>query len=541
MKKKVILAALSGLAWVVTGSVIQPSGLSLAAELDGFAINTQEKSVTITLFTDQKVSYTTERQGKQFAIILPGTQLSREQVENGLPVVIDNKNRFIGRAVTADDGKVKIILPNLPANDYTVSVQQKMAVKNNASATTAQAVPVIKPRPTIHSSASNRFEQVAASFQKPVEQTSRQADEQTSRRATLHLTPSAQTSNTDGGNSSTIWNPYVVRRSGAKTGTDLAQSRKQSSDSLASLKSAYANYRPVSRVKSKLMPATASQSRVSSQWDDPQSGSNEENIAFSAVSHQPPPLINEPFQAETDKKSGADPLWYLHSLPTISSNEISSDGLSGPALIPGQNSDAGLSESVENKVASQTEKQVSVSKKPENLPKATRFTVFRQVLAKTSPWLIMTLALFLGGMGIFGLAGGLVLLKVLFSYARQSLGQTNWNRPLAEDPSAMSQVNQPRQSRSHFAMPYIESPKRYGLRQSSSVHVSKRTNRPAFVDTSSVVALDYLKTVPDDIGQAVKNISQVKLPHHLTAQAKRNRRSYSMKTQPQSSAYPQGV
>lgn len=100
-----------------------------AAELDGFDINTTGRSVTVTLFTSQDSPYTVQQLDRQFSITLPNTSLSENQLAQGMPVVIDNKNQFIGRAVTSGskNGKrsVKVILPNLPENKYKVKVIQK--------------------------------------------------------------------------------------------------------------------------------------------------------------------------------------------------------------------------------------------------------------------------------------------------------------------------------------------------------------------------------------------------------------------------------
>ena len=139
-------------------SGVAGAGLVFANTLNGFEIQTDpaSKSVQILLNTTQKASVTTQKQGKQISIVLDNVELSQEQLDQGLPVVLDNHNKFIGRAVPVEGGKVKVIIPNLPANEYDVSVLQKypggesttssaMALRPVASPSTGSA---LTPRPS---------------------------------------------------------------------------------------------------------------------------------------------------------------------------------------------------------------------------------------------------------------------------------------------------------------------------------------------------------------------------------------------------------
>ncbi|WP_303672966.1 hypothetical protein [Vampirovibrio chlorellavorus] len=248
--------------------------LSVAAELNGFAIDTQDKNVTVTLFTDQRVSYSTEHQGKQFAIILPETQLSQEQLDNGLPVVLDNKNRFIGRAVPHGDGKVKIILPNLAANEYAVSVQQQHSKQPQKVATSSPEK--LKPRPAVSKERSDHFEQVAAHFEKPSPKKETASASASNHRLKLSPTPVKAT---QGG----VWNPYVYRPS---------------------------DFQPEQPVRKASKPVPAS----------PSLRAEPINTLSVAESMPAPPA---------GTATNADPLWYLHALPPA--QPMPADALKGPA------------------------------------------------------------------------------------------------------------------------------------------------------------------------------------------------------------------
>lgn len=441
MTSKVVNVLRAGFALAAFGLGLQTFMPVLGAELDGFAINTQDKAVTVTLFTDQRANYTTEHHGKQFTIVLPQTQLSKEQLENGLPVVIDNKNRFIGRAVPTDDGKVKIILPNLPAEDYAVSIQQK---RRGQSAATTKPIESLKPRPAVKAEPESHFEQVASNFPKPVAKPGQSANH-------LRLSPAPQKANRG-----QVWNPYVYRP------TDFQPVASKT----------------VTRPVAKKAPRIA----VNTQDEPVSTVSVAESVqqAFGDQNISPQP-------ASTGNAS--DPLWYLHSLPPSNAAQATGDTLQGPAaqLLP-------FGQTPANPV------QVTEKPAPSEIKELT--AEIRKGFQSLPRWLVITVAVFLGGMGLFSLIGGLVLLKILFNQSRLSLGN-----------------NAPPNGLPYSVVPTHTAPDTVKANNANQPDKSSYASRPAygptslqFEDKASIQALDYLKNNASSVTQAVYNSSLVKFP-----------------------------
>ena len=447
------MMALGGVALSGIGLGMQTRLPAFGAELDGFAINTQDKAVTITLFTDQRVPYTTEHQGKQFTIVLPGTQLSQEQVDNGLPVVIDNKNRFIGRAVPTEDGKVKIILPNLPATDYAVSIQQKRPGQASAAPANEPAEN-IQPRPAVSQQEANRFEQVASNFPKPAKRkTTTSANHNNARSSSMKLSPAPNRTveSTVSGNGS-VWNPYVVK---APAVPSIATS-------------AYSNYRPVNH-----SPAAAPAIHQALNGDAPINTISVAETLQNGSSNAVRLNANNP----------ADPLWYLHSLPPANPGALS-DNLEGPAA---QNLAAAIS-SPEVKATPSGNSPAQADGKGFNQS-------LKDAVSAIPRWLLITLAVFLGGMGLFSSIGGLVLLRVLFSQTKQHFYPSGAPlQPVDANPNP-GEASANRAGKSAYA---------------------SRPNAPqlAFEDKTSISSLDYLKGSPSNISQAVQNTVLLKFPSH---------------------------
>jgi hypothetical protein len=452
----------------VAGLGLKQPEPAFGTTLDGFAINTEDKAVTVTLYTDQRAQYTTETQGRQFAIVLPNTQLSPEQMSNGLPVVIDNKNRFIGRAVPTEDGKVKIILPNLPASEYAVSVQQKRL--GQASAAPAG---VTKPHAAIGPKAEGNFEKVVESFPRPAiaakppiqpANNSRSGNEGTAIRLSSGPSRSSTMQPSQGG---TVWNPYVIK----------APSVPQISDS------SYSRYKPVYRHRTRYTPQQpVPQQAPSATREEPVNifslMDSQQQTAQAPFIAQPPALSTPPNPpADTPK----DPLWFLHSLAPANPSLMPSDDLKGLAqespFIP----------------------TIALAKAASKAPSAEKSMAEHSVLRELKDailglphWLLLTLSLFLGGMGVFTLIGGLVLLRILFSQSKPNIQPTFILSPGAQfipvdaNGQPMTEL---------FKSAYATEPP-----------------RPAFKDTTTINALDYLKDSPSNIPKAVQNSVLLKFP-----------------------------
>jgi hypothetical protein len=435
MRKLFAWTALTALVVSVAGIGFNGISPALGAVLDGFSIDTQDKSVTITLFTDQRVPYTTETEGRQFTIIVPDAKLSPEQAES-LPVVIDNKNRFIGRAVPTDDGKVKIILPNLPANEYAVSIQQKLhghqtttaQTKPTPAEKTATATPTAKPRMTAFESDEQALERIAQKFQ--ARKTAHKPAQSTTSRG-LRLSPVKNAQSVD----STIWNPYVV---GNRPTTE--KDAKSQSEQTSGTKSP-----PSEHTTAELFPKAAVTDN-----------------RFPAV--QP-----------------HDPLWYLHSLPpAIPPVADNLEGLA-KALTPDDKSSDSISPQVEEKI-----KIISAPHPLHGLKTA---------ILSLPKWLLASVGVFFCGLGLFGLIGAVVLLRILFVQTQPSLIQPAFVMPGAAMPypqaSTVSTGAVSSASKSAYAtMPFV----------------------PLFQDVSSINTLDYLKGGARTVPQAVRNTTLLKFP-----------------------------
>lgn len=146
------------------------------AVLEAFDIKTnpESKEVNIILHrqadksSNERLAIHTAKKGNQYTLTIENTQLSQQMVDSGLPVVIDNQNKLIGRAVPGKTvNQSKIIIPNLPSqDDYQVLVYEQVANQeprllsgNGSSQTLAShqmATPVIKQqaqKPSYHSTA----------------------------------------------------------------------------------------------------------------------------------------------------------------------------------------------------------------------------------------------------------------------------------------------------------------------------------------------------------------------------------------------------
>jgi hypothetical protein len=469
MKRAVVFMALGGFALASLGLGLQNFSTAQSAELDGFAINTHEKAVTVTLFTDQRVPFTTEQQGKQYAIILPNTQLSEQQINNGLPVVIDNKNRFIGRAVPTEDGKVKIILPNLPANEYAVSIQQKRAGQSVA----AEPTPAIKPRPAVNHVSSNHFEQVASQFTKPAKLavsagTNSLSHETPSIEPSLKLTPTPSgIMNFQTSSGGSIWNPYVVKTPAVP----------------APGSTPYSKYRPVTASRRPAHQPTAPEPQINT-------------VALNEFQKKAEPGYNALSTLDkaiqtTNANNAPDPLWYLHSLPPSNTTTSPADNLNGPALDTTPLTLSPAPAVPEKTVEKEPHHGVGVG--------------IKEAFASIPKWLLITLGLFLGGIGIFALIGGLVLLRILFSQTRQ---QFSAQAIPVYHPSGLSlyaPIPQPDQVPA--TGPGIQPIEKQGYASRPNV-----LSTLAFQDKACFSALDYLKESPNTIRQAVHNTVLVKFP-----------------------------
>lgn len=355
------------IAFLLTGSVLLSVGVfcpqgSWSAELNGFTIDTQDKTVTVTLLMDQKVPYVLERQGRQMTIVLSGAQLSQEQLNNGLPVVIDNKNRFIGRAVPAEDGKIKIILPNLPASEYTVSVVQKRPAPSNGIGAPIPSQAVAHAGLAFEQTASaDNFEQVASRFSST--NTSNYEPTQHKSRASRHRPVRFGGERTSG--RSMLWNPYVVAK----------------------------DEHPVEA------PAIKASTRAPHRASEPAN-------ALVALADAPSSRLKKSLGHGDPDGSGLD---NLHALsPSLPTGLIRTTDVSAAPDIqePKAATEKAPAEAATDSKASDSGKPAA----PESRAETGGF-----------PWLWVILAIFIGGLGILGVIGALLLLRWMIATGRWPL------------------------------------------------------------------------------------------------------------------------
>lgn len=97
-----------------------------AATLQGFQLeHTGDDTVAVTLQTDEPVQYQAQPYQGGYAVTLANTDVSKALLEQGLPVVMDDGARFVGRAVPVGTSQVRILLPNVAPNQYKLRVQQQ--------------------------------------------------------------------------------------------------------------------------------------------------------------------------------------------------------------------------------------------------------------------------------------------------------------------------------------------------------------------------------------------------------------------------------
>lgn len=462
-----------GLTLACSASVFRREAVD-AAVLDGFAIHTHDKAVTVTLYTDQKATYSTESQGRQFTIVLPDAQLSKRQLDEGLPVVIDDKNRFIGRAVPTADGKVKIILPNLPSGEYAVSVQQQhapspdslenAAIDSRAVATAsakANRISRILPRPAVKAPPAKHTGPFIVSNRNIASSAEETPLSIAPQSRPMRLTASNEPDTSGSPVRGTIWNPYVVKHPPSNTDTrrDAEKNPTIHNDSSSWIYS----QTPSLPANSAFRPATGNPL------------SYLQAISSNAFRAAPPrfPILMAPVAP------------YRPASPSTSKTTISGTGApSEPVSLPS---------SVKNKPVQHPPASFAPS------PPASRNTNPPEPLASLPAWLWLALSLFFGGIGLFSLIGSLSLLRLVF-----------W-RELSGDLLARIRhsidVRKPSTGESARAGKSSKPPWEIAPHFPSHIPIrGKDGSNPAktgFADTSFINALDYTEKAPPSISNAI--------------------------------------
>jgi hypothetical protein len=212
-------------------------------------------------------------------------------------------------------------------------------------------------------------------------------------------------------------------------------------------------------------------------------------LSFSPVAETAPP------QASVQPPSEKDPLWYLHALPPADAN--------GTAIT----TDLKTLAAQDAKLQAALRPATAEVKTPVPPAISTSRSLMREIKDgfKSLPsWLIILSGVFMGGIGIFTLVGGLVLLKVLFAQARPQLFTLPTGALFNEAQGAVT------------AGPSSGIPPSVSQSMDKTLRGNRLSPHPAnrygFEDKSSVSALDYLKESSHSVPQAVHNAVLVKFP-----------------------------
>ncbi len=134
-----IAGAVTAVVWLSTmGSLVQ------AATLEKFTMSTagNGQQLVVKLQTDADTTAKVEYGAKGAIVHLKDATLSPAMVEAGLPMVMDENNRFIGRAVPGGEGGgVKLVIPNVRPGDVQLQVQQVRQLQAIGSIEPLQAQP----------------------------------------------------------------------------------------------------------------------------------------------------------------------------------------------------------------------------------------------------------------------------------------------------------------------------------------------------------------------------------------------------------------
>lgn len=94
---------------------------AIAGELYGFTLNRSNNTLSVNIQADYPESSDIRYTSNGATISLPAMQASQQLINSGLPIVIDDANTTIGRAVPQQDGSVAIVLPNV-SDDTNIKI-----------------------------------------------------------------------------------------------------------------------------------------------------------------------------------------------------------------------------------------------------------------------------------------------------------------------------------------------------------------------------------------------------------------------------------
>lgn len=489
-----------------------------AAVLDKFNIQTDtaHKKVEVRLYGQTQGQAAIQKSGKQLNIELPMTRLSQSLLDNGLPVVIDNSNKFIGRAVPGQNPhQSRIIIPNFPTNDYDVSVvyqapngktttltraaapeqaplqmmevTQQPAPQRTTSAATSNddqpdlrprqaapaarpsyqappqtAVSAITPRPAVSGDTENTFEAIAETYKMPGEV----------------ARPRTAPRNATAVNTASPWSR--MKPVSVSSNTDTNEETKPAA------KPASASY----PIWNPYVVQTAPNQAAEAVPDLTTDGQNFNRIYSSGPSSMPKP----------------DPLWYLHQLPSRPTFDGTQSVTPNTtiALTPMPDFSKPIKTLPFPAVKNAKDDNSSLVAAP-TVDKSLIATL-KQLIHMVPTWVYVVLGLFLLGIGLFTLVAAA---SILFQLFKPGYGAFQKKLPL---PPSMWQVqrNKYRPPVQKPAAAEIPSPVASSVPRHSNLAVPE----VVFDDVPSLNAFRLLKDTPHTMREAVQKSVLLKFPTH---------------------------
>ncbi len=443
------------LTWLALGTILPAT--AGAAVLDRFEIETAEdrQNVKVVLYTEGRADYHTVAAEQGFTIILNDTKLDEALLKNGLPVVIDNQNRFIGRAVPGENNQVKVIIPNLPVDRYTVSVLQKPADE-----------PAIAKNPAtvdgrLNGVFESQFESVANEFKRPS-------------RGWVAKNPE-------------VWTPQTPRNNANIRPAVTADAYPQPTPRLTR--------RQPTPVQQVVPPQT-----FFPEWHPQESTLSTSPPAFNSNAYTD--MLPEGFEmpgADADfSESVQGPADQIipHTRP--------STHLPYRQLDPGEISDIIAPEPVPDETADPATEPVASVTSPGLVQS------IQESFSDIPLWAVILATLFFGGIGLFTLTGALLLMRILMSPALNRLVQP-------ETPAMQSQLGRAVFADSDLFSSFGEAEadlERTPGKRGSSPDGPDDTEPPGFEDVARLKGSDYLIHSPDTVQEAVRNAVLLKFPSH---------------------------
>lgn len=536
--------------------------LAQTTTLERFDIqtDTQKKEVRLTLYNPSgdtgaaAMQVQPQKKGKQLNLNLSNTRLSQNLIDSGLPVVIDNQNKLIGRAVPANGGSSsKIVIPNLPSDEYRVVVMQSTPgqatrlvseikpVKSNP-AMSAPALQLVEQKPRIELASEplelpNTSHTTTNSMAHQPISTAEPMDMRLNKSETQNK-PQPRPAVANVGSeferiASSFPKPEPVQKAKPGAGAKLpvainavavanenTPQRLINNGSVTYVPSfSSLNGNTVAKNYPIWNPYVVSNNTDGTTSKRPYIPNSEWVSTPSQATAEAPRYPTQPYTVPEAPRTISsstprpDPLWYLHSLPPANPQNAAQP--SQPLAfqhVPDLTQPLSASDMANNPSLSPAPGAVAGNI---NLDMGIVRTV-KQIFSQLPLWAYMLGGLFFGGIGLFALVGAIVLLQQLWQQLRQKPRTGQATLPAAgyyiPPHPAFFHSTQPVQPANPVAMQANHNVPQEPFYGGDIQPVQ-------FEDTPGVNASRYLKDSHNDVRQAVQNTVLVKFPGNRTGRS----------------------